>query len=1253
MTTPGETVKGGVDEITEVVEAAKEEVKKEVETKITEAERRNLGEETKEELERVKSVAEEIIEGESISKGRIPGYKNEEKKRVLYVVTKTVELVRQGLQRGIDYSSYISKSREGAAVLRNIAKAPIEFTPSTAAAIEYYFLDYLVGNKPILISSSSSKKSDFEVDFENLAKTNKLAARIIIEALEKGIREGEINSINNDQIEKLRNYLLSISSESNPTERFISKKEMDSFVHLWRRVNEAIAEKVRSKTVTEEQQREFNQILFSKDPSVALPLLQQLGLSPAESQEFLRLKPSYYGELNTQFIEGYLPRLAPIVHEAQREFNELFAQIMKRNETGQLIMSKEERKKLKDMIRKYLYYGLKEIHSNRSTDFHQALQERSDVGHYFSLIHQIIGYNCERIAELIAPNTKEGRELRDFLTDMGSSFISRNLTFAQIFHNLPLYVRNLNDIEQLSKMFAYIYPSQLAEIFDDEGSLMTIARDELTMLIREYLVRNNNMYGGDFLSGSYKEEGCYWSDKFRADFIRRLREKLQRVTGGLSEEDEWKISMFTTYAEGIGIATLIDGEILTTSRPVSHFRDVHPLMQLLSAKHNWYGGRGGDAIGLINRFLLGMDVSLIPQERPFLTRLITKRRFDPKRFKEMIDKKVKFYGGVVSDEMVKAAVKSFLFDMGGRYQELISMLSLPGDIASWGGWRVDGITNELKSIFYILYEKDLTDAWKSWNDDNWREFFDLSLELYGTTSLWWQIGVSGGGVRVTQEIRRFFLDLCKGDMEKAEAMFKQLSEGKGALEKVISYPGINEKISFFELKNYKLNQLRAEIFFRFLRRNPGEFLAVLSQLVPEILDDKTLIFKSEEEIKQELKNKRKTKAEIEEILAQRAALESRFGKEIFALFSQTHQWLGESMARINNPNTGKPFTSRKDFFSYFLERTSDAFERLKIANEPWRKEIIRVANDSTLSADEKKQKINEIRKKMIYLRREDFGDDIEIWKAFAGENGFFKLITGVSYDNADSFFNNNLGGYNRACSENLFYKMAEVWFIRNDDINPFSSDMSYYDIFKHISLSGENTLKRIADADLSTYKEVISQIPNLETLLLEVAQTGDMKKIYELHHKVYKTLSGFVSPEYAQRANYLLSQIVIQFFMEHSVLRDPIFNYLGPVKLLMRAFIGENRSLSRLLTKNPHAYSMDSNAIRDYLMKLSQFGPEGLPVIAVDGIYSKEQLEKVFEVTQGEFILGDVFPKLAWFIIIFLIWSYMKKAMEEAEGKKK
>ncbi|MCX7881199.1 MAG: hypothetical protein N2482_01645 [Patescibacteria group bacterium] len=919
MNTPDNSPSRGTDEITQLIEEAKESVKREVEAANSVSAKKELAEELRDELKRIRISVEEVLrEQEQIQKGRrLVITKSEEAKKNLRTLIRAVEAAKRGV--------IVGKTNEAQVILIKLAE--IDLTPSTASALEYYLTDYLVGNKRILVESASDSKSEFERDFENLAKTNFIAAQEIIKLLEEAVNKGKITSLTKEKIEKLKSYLEQVIQNEKKEERerearIPTKEEVESFIKLWRRVNEKIGEKVKTGELSKEKLEEYNRLIFNKEEVDVEKAFRELGFTDAEAKEFSRLRPVYHGELNTHFMEQHLPRLAGEVHAVQEELGAFFQQLMKRNERGELIMEKKDRQRLKNIVRKYLYYGLKEIHENKSTDFHHALQERSDVGYYFGLIHQVIGYHCERIAELIPPETSEGRELRKFLIDLGGSFISRTLTFAQIFHNLPLYVRDIGSIENISKMFAYIYPSQLAELFDDETAFMMVARDELTMLIREYLVSNDNIYGGDFLSGKYREEGCYWNPVFRDNFIDRLREKLKRLGIGLSEEDEWKMSMFSTYAEGIGIATLTDGEILATSRPVGHIRDVHPLMQLLSAKFNWLGGRGERDVGhLINRFLLGMDVELLTHERPLLARLIKKKKFIPDKIADLTERRIDEYGGKMIEGMVDASGGDFLFDMGGLYQELISMFTVPGALDSWHGWRVQGVTLELNKIFSLIFDKKLDDAWKSWNDSDWRDFFDLSLELYGTTSIWWQIGIGGTGNRVSHEIKRLFLDLCGGDINKVGPMYNQLS-GDSALAPVIDfqiddpkYKG--RKISFLELRHHKMNQLRGEVFFRFLRRNPGEFLALLSQLVPEILKDDTLIFKSEAEIRKVSKDEKKTENEINQELAKRAALERRWGKELFELFGNLHQWLGEKTIKFNNPTTGKPFTSRENVILIF------------------------------------------------------------------------------------------------------------------------------------------------------------------------------------------------------------------------------------------------------------------------------------------------------------------------------------------------
>lgn len=77
--------------------------------------------------------------------------------------------------------------------------------------------------------------------------------------------------------------------------------------------------------------------------------------------------------------------------------------------------------------------------------------------------------------------------------------------------------------------------------------------------------------------------------------------------------------------------------------------------------------------------------------------------------------------------------------------------------------------------------------------------------------------------------------------------------------------------------------------------------------------------------------------------------------------------------------------------------------------------------------------------------------------------------------------------------------------------------------------------------------------------------------------------------------------------------------------------------------------SWDENAARDYFRRL---GHE-LHVIPTEGLWSVEQLDSAFDAKTDTFVLGDVAPSFVYFMIMYLMWAYVRKAMEEAEGKKK
>lgn len=1253
--------KSGEINFYEVVDQAKkqaqEELKRANESDDPEKAKRELAEKIKKELKAVKLAVDEVIEEEKgITKRRIiVSQKIEERKKVLFILTKAIEFIRQGGD-----PSLISVTPEGAVILKEIAEKGVDFTQKTASSIMYYLGDFLLGEKKIEIKPSGEEKSEFQKALEELSKIDLVATRYIFEILEKAVEKGEISIFSKEQIESFKKEVEEVRKKEENAGPFtsnkasISLKKIEELKKINHEIVSRISEAFRKKKLTLAELEKANKALITPILTDDLKTtLKQLGLSEDLVEEYAQIKREYFRFPDFTFLESHAPALVPIIREAEEEFSDLVKFFSTSKETGSLELIRENRLKLADLIKKYYYLLLKSVHADRSKSFHENYSHHTEVQWAMSILRQIISLSCERLREILprGGEDSEMREIINFLEDKGESFQSRIFTYASLFHDLPLYTRSLGSIEKIKEFFSFLFPSQLAEFFDDETGFMQMARDTLTLMIREYLVEGKNQYRGDFLSGRYTEEGVRWSQWFREKYkekIRKLAEKFQL----LGEHDEWKLDMVVSYAEGVGIATLIDGEILSTSDPVGHFKEIHPLMTLLSAKHNWKGGRGLDAPGKIAKFLLHLDINLFPEIRPWTKRLWSKKKWVPEEFANWVDKSIKTYGEKILETF---------FDIGGAYQELLGMFNLPNSVNSWNGWRIEGmIPEDLKKVLAVLDLDKYGSFWRELNLDSsqfmskWQEVAFRIGQLYGNSGIWLSIGgpVGGAGVhRLTSELRRFLLDYYQGDIDQVDLHYREFFDeekrcfGNRGRERIFKLKDRQEKLSLFEIRQIRQNQLRGEAFFRYLRRNPADFLMIVTQLCPDLLDDDGLVFLAEGDIRRleelsDFRDKpRKTKLEKEQILGRQKELKIRWG-EHFETLKEIHRWL----------KTNKGNKSIIDFIKDFNEVMITAYNRRKIQEEKIRREVIRIASDEKISKEEKIKKIKELIPKLsFYLKREDVDQDkIHFWNLYAGENGLFKIITGCKFEEADSYFS-KFGSYNQAGEKNFFFTMAQSWFIKNAETNPFASDIPYYDIFKQFGTPGESTFSRLIDANIANYKEVVTQIINLEDLLLEASKSGDMNKIYELHKKVDETLRGFVGAEYARRANFVLSQVVAQFFMERSILRDPKWKWLGPIGWLARGFFGKNISLSKILTNNLHAYSMDNNALRNYFMYLTHY----LGVLPEKGIWSKEHLEEVFEVTQGEFIIGDVVPSMLWFIALFLLFSYIKKAIAEVEGKKK
>lgn len=1229
-------------EINQIIEEARQEVKRrinEIEEKAEnkEEERKKFGEELKREINESLVYAEEVVVDELESQARRSDFKKKkERDFVFFNFLKVIEAVNQGI-----LTDYITENKQGGAFLNSLAKG--SFTPSTASFILNYFGDFIFGEENIIDPNSQKINEEFRKRFEEVKTFNFFAAKQVREALIDSAEKRTIPGLTKEMIEKELTLLKERKQAG------LSEEEKKIFFKLFKLINEKLQEALKEKKIDLNEVVLINNFLFTGEITEEfIRIAFKIGLTEENIKKYSELfNIIKHEEINFGFLENYSPTWMEYIYKAQKEFaiDELL-KYFKRDEKGFFYISKKDKLILKDKIRKYYYIALKTIHEQSSEQFHKVMGEHQDISYYIMMLRQVIHHSFDKLKEMIV-DVEENQDIISFINDLSGNYQSRIYTYAEIFHDIPLLARDLSSVEKILDFLRYIFPTQLAELFDDENIYLTIARDEAVMLLRQYLVERNNQYDGSLLSGEYNKKGAYWQRWFKEKYLARLKKRIRNVITSDSEreffeENLWKVDMLATYAEAIGIATLIDGEVLATSDPVSHFRNVHPLMSLLSAKHNWSTGRGRDAPGLINRYFLGMKVDLYPQKRSLLARLFSKRKFDPEEIRNEIDNLIDIKMGNI--------FKDYLFSISASYYQLLSLFNLPNSYNSWDGWRIQEIPRDFNKIVVEIFGEsmDIFKNSENFTSEDWQKIFDLGFKLYGTSFLWWSI--KGDLGRLGKEIGKRMKNM--GFSEEEIKFIKQKNVNDKIIRAIIG--GREVKITYLEFEHLKLHQRRGELFFRYLRKNPGDFLMILNQLCPEVFshDDKsdwnnTFLFRfspneSEKSIIETLKKEGKSSKEIDSFIKRRRIFLEKW-KNSFYQLKNINSWI-KKVSKEERFLDKKGNFDKNKFINDFVEASANAYFRLKRENESIREKILY----SDIDSEEKRSLMINLRD---YLTEKDFiGEDEKyFWNLIAGKDGFLESITGLGFDNIDNYFS-KFGGVDNEGEMSIFFDMANNWFLNNGDINPFSADTPYFEVFKNFKYTGEDTLKRTFEANISTFKEVVSQLGKLEKILLNTAKTGNLDEIKKLHTQIYDTLSGLVSNEYAWRANYVLAQIVANFFAEHSLARSPAITWLGPLGWLFKAGMGSKISLSKLLTKDIHAYTMDNNALRTYFEFLKR---NNLINIEEDGPWGIGQLNRIFETSNVEIFFGDVTPRIVWTLSILILLLYLKKAMEEAFEKKK
>ncbi len=1212
--------------VDEVVAKAREEVKKEVDQAKAAHKEDDLGRRIIEEVQQVLLHAQEAVDSEQ--KGNF-NQKRIEAEKVQRALARAAEAAKEGIK--------VSSSDQGQDLLVRLAGKNL--TPSVSSAIEVTLADFILGDKPITFSSSGASKTEFETAMGNLQALNYVAGNMMVDFLKQASRKGVI-PLKEEEIEQKLSPEIQEKEDSRMRRRNIpSKEDRQGFDDLYKKINSALQDNLANapddKKLTGDERTKLKMFLFGDSDIPASELerifgkldLVKHGLKREDLAHYSRFYEKNFRQIDVEEIIGMMTNHTLIRHleDATRVFNINYLRgegkegqdilYFKKNDQGveEVVL---DRKRFKKLINNYYYLALKEVHANSSKMFNEIFDPYQH-GYYFGGLKGLVGNLCDGLRDQFFQGDPE---MKRFLDDVRGRYQASILTYAETFHNLPLYARDASSFEKWPQFLGYLFPSELAEVFDPDDPLMEIARHEIPMYLRRRVVLNGNKMPSDLFSGNYDKEGAQYGFKDRNKMIEILKARVNEL--GLKVED-WEFERAMTYSLGIGIATLNDIEVLCTADPnTGDFRSLHPLMPVLSAKHNWGLGRGYPDSSYIPD-LLQMDVTLFPEERGFLSRLLKKKSWVPKAFHEKVIGNVQKYGDKVFDAMLGHE---------GQYQELLSMINIGTSLNSRAGWRVLPIREKLRDYAakdggYGLNMK-WGDARKTWGKKEWRQYVELAMKLYGGSAIWWVNQAD----RLDPEMRRFLTKHLHGDYDEMEKEYHEYNKGGKSLKKEfeITVNGKQRKINFLEAKNIRNYQFRAEAFYMYFKRNPGDFILLLSQMAPELLNADTNYFLSESEFKKNIPGG-KSKIDIEKDLAIRAMLEARWGPQMETL-GKIRSWIFNDFKNSREAiiNEGKKEGDKdwvklgKDkLIEYLVEQSGNAYEK--------------VLKDKARHVDKDGKPLPDTTRS--YVERGDF-DDPELARLIFDENGLMGILKEEDFGGFDEKGDFSYG------DQKFFYMLGQVWTLKQGDINPFTADLNHFALYEQLGKPGEDVVKRYL-GDTQAVRKMIEGVAQLDQKLLHAANSGDLKEIYEIHKSVYGTLRAIISEEYAFRANYIMASIVAKFFYEHSLTR--VSGMPSIISYLFKSGLGHNSALSKIVTHNRHAKTMDENGVRDYFMKLAY----DMHVIAPEGVWSREQLELAYDAKTDTFLFGDAIPNFTYFLLFYLWWIYMKRAMEEAEGKKK
>lgn len=921
--------------------------------------------------------------------------------------------------------------------------------------------------------------------------------------------------------------------------------------------------------------------------------LNKIGLSPELGEEFESIAKSLF-EFSPRDIDRYVgsisnPFLRDMLLEAKDSFDihRILADYFDKTtdsdtgeETYKFTQDQGKRKQFRKVVDKYFYDLFQKIDENPAKLFQDVFDPYQDSFYLNGLKGLISEINSSPELKKLINNEKNYKEFTEYMRQGINGRLQSLLNFGEVFHNLPIYAADPSNFERWPSFFAQLFPSEIAGFLDDP--VMKIAKSTSEQYIRMRLALNGNKIPPDIFAGEYGEKEVAWVLKDQEALIELVRKRV-KILPNSEKIQEWEILRAISYARGLGLITLRDFVVMGTADSASDFKSIPDQVMFVRQRHKWGQGRGGTS-PLHLPELLTMDIIHNPEKRSVLKRIFKKRPWVPSKIRKYVDDKIRLFG---------SKIDLALLDRKGTWQELMNIFDI-GSLEDRAGWRIDHLITadpEIKGKLsgndpeYPEYTEHLDYSKKStWTDHQWDKFFDIITE---------ELGVGGlsffYGGRVDAEMEKELkirlveeLKEIKAD-DWEEGVVHDYHLGSKAFEKIFEVDG--KKLTFLDRRQQKESEIKGKIFERLYRRAPGNFLMNLTQLVPEILkisksDDNWVWEDGGGSISGKSGDPKNTKQRRAQRTTVIEAMKERWGLDNYKFLNK--------IANVVFKKLDEQGISHKEFF----EELGTAFERVKLAGRLDMKSI-----------------------------------DIKNL-----------TIRAILFDGDDAFVN-----YFKD-QKDFFATVGKVWTTKNGDINPDTSDLNYFKVFKYMGKAGETTLRRHL-GDVKGWNEVTSLLANLDTDLYEAAQTKSLKKIDELHHKI-QALEKVVGIDPIKKANYIVGSIVTSYLWEHDIARLPggvLVNF--PIRLAL----GRKLSLSKM-RGGRLALSWDDQDVRNYWRSLA-FDKN---YIDQTGAYSYEAAQLAFDAKTDTFIASNVLPSIASVLALYLIFISIKKGLEEeVQGKKR